>query len=186
MLRASGGPGSLITVASMGLPAASRLIFREMADSDLDDMAALVGDEDVMRYYPLPLTRDEARDVITGNQRRYRVHGFGLWIISLRDSGEFVGDCGLTLQPVDDVAELEVGYHVRPAMQGRGYATEAAAACRDFARDVLGAARLIAIVNPLNVPSQKVAAKIGLTLEKRSIAPDGSEALIFSAALRSA
>lgn len=171
-------------MTSTELPTASRLTFREMADSDLDDMAALLGDEDVMRYYPLPLTRDEARDWIARNQRRYRVHGFGLWIISRRDSGEFVGDCGLSLQPVDGVAELEVGYHVRTALQGRGYATEAAAASRDFARDVLGAARLTAIINPLNVPSQKVAANIGLTLEKRAIAPGGSEAVIFSADLR--
>jgi RimJ/RimL family protein N-acetyltransferase len=183
-LRAGGGPGSLASVASLELPAASRLIFREMADSDLDDMAALLGDADIMRYYPLPFTRDEARAWIAGNQRRYRVHGFGLWIISLRSTGEFVGDCGLSLQPVDGVAELEVGYHVRTARQGRGYATEAAAASRDFARDVLGAARLTAIINPLNVPSQKVAANIGLKLEKRAIAPDGSEAVIFAADLR--
>jgi RimJ/RimL family protein N-acetyltransferase len=120
----------------MRLPIASRLTFREMTDADLDDMAALLGDKDVMRFYPRPMTRSEARDWIARNQRRYRDRGFGLWIINVRDSGEFVGDCGLTLQPVDGVDELEVGYHVRTSMQGQGYATEAAAASRDFARDV--------------------------------------------------
>jgi RimJ/RimL family protein N-acetyltransferase len=105
-----------------------------MTDDDLDDMAALLGDEDVMRFYPRPMTRGEAADWIARNQRRYRDHGFGLWIISLRDGGEFVGDCGLTLQPVDGVDELEVGYHVRRSLQGQGYGTEAAAAARDFAR----------------------------------------------------
>jgi RimJ/RimL family protein N-acetyltransferase len=65
-------------------------------------------------------------------------------------------------------------------MQGNGYATEAAAACRDFARDVLGARRLIAIINPLNVPSRRVAAKIGLTEEKRVAAPGGAEAVIYA------
>jgi RimJ/RimL family protein N-acetyltransferase len=135
----------------MRLPTASRLTFREMTDADLDDMAALLGDEDVMRFYPGPMTRSEARDWIARNQRRYRDHGFGLWIINVRDS-----------------------------MQGQGYATEAAAASRDFARDVLGAGRLIAIINPLNVPSRRVAAKIGLKAEKRAVAPNGTEAVIYA------
>jgi RimJ/RimL family protein N-acetyltransferase len=167
----------------MRLPAASRLTFREMTDADLDDMAALLGDEDVMRFYPRPMTRSEARDWIARNQRRYRDHGFGLWIINMRDSGEFAGDYGLTLQPVDGTDELEVGYHVRTSMQGQGYATEAAAASRDFARDVLGASRLIAIINPLNMPSQRVAAEIGLKAEKRAAAPNGTEAIIYAAGL---
>jgi RimJ/RimL family protein N-acetyltransferase len=164
----------------MRLPSAARLTFREMADTDLDDIAALVGDKDVMRFYPKPKTRSEARDWITRNQRRYRDYGFGLWIISVRDSGEFIGDCGLTLQPVDGIDELEVGYHVRTSMQGQGYGTEAAAASRDFARDVLEADRLIAIINPANVPSQRVATKIGLTVEKRAAAPNGTEAVIYA------
>jgi RimJ/RimL family protein N-acetyltransferase len=62
----------------MPLPVSPRLAFREMADADLDDMAALVADEDVMRFYPRPLTRSEALGWITRNQRRYRDHGFGL------------------------------------------------------------------------------------------------------------
>jgi RimJ/RimL family protein N-acetyltransferase len=164
----------------MRLPTASRLIFREMADTDLDDMAALLGDKDLMRFYPRPFSRCEACEWIARNQRRYRDHGFGLWIINMRDSGEFVGDCGLTIQRVDGVDELEVGYHVRADMQDHGYATEAAAASRDFARDVIGAHRLIAIINPLNVPSQRVATKIGLKIEKRAAAPNGSEALIYA------
>lgn len=161
----------------------SRLTLREMTDADLDDIAALLGDEDVMRYYPRPYTRSEARDWIAWNQRNYRDHGFGLWIINLRSDGEFVGECGLTFQHVDGVDELEVGYHVRTSMQGQGYATEAAAAARDFARDMRGFGRLIAIINPLNVPSQHVAAKIGLQPEKRTAAPAAAEAVVYAAAL---
>lgn len=170
------------SLARMRLPSAPRLIFREMTEADLDDMAALLGDEDVMRFYPRPLTRGEARDWITRNQRRYRADGFGLWVICERAGGEFVGDCGLTRQLVDGVDELEVGYHVRADRQGRGYGTEAAAAARDYARAVLGAARLIAIISPLNVPSQRVAAKIGLSAEKRARVANGTEAVIYAAA----
>jgi RimJ/RimL family protein N-acetyltransferase len=68
-------------------------------------------------------------------------------------------------------------------MQSHGYATEAAAASRDFARDVLEAHRLTAIIHPLNVPSQRVAEKIGLTMEKRALAPNGVEAVIYATGL---
>jgi RimJ/RimL family protein N-acetyltransferase len=145
-----------------------RLAFREMRLDDLDDLAALLGDSQVMRYYPHPKDRDEALAWITWNQRLYRDHGVGLWLLRLRESDEFVGDCGLTPQRVDGVTEIEVGYHVRSALQGRGLATEAAAACRDYARDVLGLERLIAIIDPRNRPSQRVAEKLGMVLERAS------------------
>jgi RimJ/RimL family protein N-acetyltransferase len=115
-----------------------------------------------------PKTRDEAQAWIGWNQRLYRDRGFGLWAMVLRAAGEFAGDCGLTPQRVDRTDEIEVGYHVRASLQGNGYATEAATACRDFARDTLGLHRLIAIINPANIPSQKVAEKIGLRREKHA------------------
>jgi RimJ/RimL family protein N-acetyltransferase len=163
-------------------PDATRLAFREMTPGDLDDMAALLGDPGVMTYYPRPKTRQEAAHWIDWNRGLYRTHGYGLWVLTT-PAGDFVGDCGLTPQVVDAVTELEVGYHVLPAWQGRGYATEAATACRDFARDVLGAARLIAISHPDNLPSQRVAEKIGLRPEKRAVVHGGRDAVIYAAAL---
>jgi len=139
-----------------------------MSTGDLDDMATLLGDPDVMRYYPAPKTRPEAMQWIEWNRGLYQSRGYGLWILTLAESGEFVGDCGLTPQLVDGREELEVGYHVLPSLQGKGYATEAAAAARDFARDRLGARRLTAIIDPANRPSQRVAEKIGLHPEKRT------------------
>jgi RimJ/RimL family protein N-acetyltransferase len=149
-------------------PSTPRLAFREMTPDDLDDMAALLGDPEVMRYYPHPKSRDEALAWIAWNQRLYREYGVGLWLLTLREGGEFVGDCGLTPQQIEGADEIEVGYHVRAAFQGRGLATEAAAACRDYARDVLGVDRLIAIIDPGNRPSQRVAEKLGLVAERDS------------------
>lgn len=169
-------------MAGMAVLTTPRLILREMTGADLDNLAALFGDEEVMRYYPKPMTRDEARSWIEWNQRLYRRHGFGLWAMALRDSGEFAGDCGLTPQYVDGIREIEVGYHVRTSLQGQGYATEAAAAARDFARDTLFLTRLIAIINPANVPSQRVAEKIGLRPEKHATV-FGSDQLIYAAAI---
>jgi RimJ/RimL family protein N-acetyltransferase len=147
-------------------PEAAGLAFRDMVPDDLDDMAALLGDPEVMTYYPRPKTRQEA----------------GLWLLNTAE-GDFVGDCGLTPQVVDGVTELEVGYHVLPALQRRGYATEAAAAARDFARTVLGATRLVAIIHPDNRPSQRVAEKIGLLPEKRATVHGGRDAIIYAAVL---
>lgn len=153
------------------LPApTARLRFREMTDADLDAMAGLLGDPEVMRFYPAPRSREEAAAWIAGNRRRYTEDGHGLWIVEARaaelgvhdDEWVFVGDCGLTWQQVNGERRLEVGYHVRADLQGRGYATEAAAACRDHARDALGSPELVAIIHPANTASRRVAEKIGM------------------------
>lgn len=140
----------------------ARLRFREMSAADLDDMAGLLGDPEVMEYYPAPKTREQAGEWIEWNLRNYAQHGFGLWIVETAD-GEFVGDCGLTWQPVNGTRMLEVGYHVRTSLQGRGYASEAAIACWEFARDEVGAADLVAIIHPDNVASLRVAEKLGMS-----------------------
>jgi RimJ/RimL family protein N-acetyltransferase len=160
-----------------------RLAFRQMAADDLDDMAALLGDPEVMLHYPRPKDRDEALAWIEWNQRLYRQEGFGLWLITLRATGEFVGDCGLTPQEIEGTTDIEVGYHVRADLQGHGYATEAAVACRDYARDVLSAKRLIAIIDPDNIPSQRVAQKIGLSHERDATSRSGAPVRIYATAL---
>ena len=138
-----------------------RLTMRPMTHGDLGDIAALLGDPVVMRCYPAPKTREQARAWIAWNLRTYDRHGFGPWAVRTRH-GQFVGDCGLTVQDVDGEQEVEVGHHVRAELQGQGLATEAAA-CRDHATH-LGLRRLVAIIDPANSPSQRVATKIGLAL----------------------
>ncbi|MDQ0371177.1 GNAT family N-acetyltransferase [Catenuloplanes indicus] len=157
----------------------ARLTFAEMTPDDLDDMAALLGDAEVMRYYPRPKTRAEALHWIGWNQGLYTRAGFGLWVIRSRATGEFLGDCGLTPQEVDGTTEVEVGYHVRSGAQGLGYATEAAAACLAHARETLGIDRIVAIIDPANVPSQRVAEKIGLRFERNTTYGDGQPVRIY-------
>ena len=132
-----------------------------MQHSDIDLMADMLGDPEVMRFYPAPKTREQAAAWIAWNEENYAKHGYGLWIIETYD-GEFVGDCGLTWQNVNDVPTLEVGYHVVAAAQGRGYGTEAATACRDYARDVVRSPELVAIIHPENEASERVARKLGM------------------------
>ena len=108
-----------------------------------------------------------------------REHGHGLWLLEHATTGEFVGDCGLTFQEVGGRMEVEIGYHVRRSLQGRGYATEAALAVRDFARDVLGLHRLVAIIDPGNAPSRRVAQRIGLTFEQE-VGWSGKRVLVYA------
>ncbi len=148
------------------LPTSERLSFRRMTMDDLDAMAGLLGDDEVMRFYPRPKSRLEAQAWIEWTLGNYARDGFGLWVIEDGD-GVFLGDCGLTWQTLDGETDLEVGYHVVPSRQGQGIATDGARACRDFARE-RGVERLIAITAPENRPSQRVAEKIGMRWERSS------------------
>ncbi len=117
---------------------------------------------------------------IAWNRENYTRHGFGLWVIET-PAGEFVGDCGLTMQEVQGEWLVEVGWHVLAALRRQGYAAEAAEAVRGTAEG-LGVRHLIAIIRPENLASQAVARKIGLELE-REVHKHGGPALIFGADL---
>lgn len=147
----------------------SRLRFREMTQADLSNIAAL----DITGVR-------SPTNWIDWNRQNYVEHGFGLWAVETH-VGEFIGDCGLTVQTVEDERLVESGWHVLSSARSRGYATEAAEAVREFARE-LGVDHLIAIIRPNNVASQRVATKIGLTLE-REVHKNGGPALIFGADL---
>jgi RimJ/RimL family protein N-acetyltransferase len=158
-----------------------RLHFREMTDDDLDNMAAMLGDPEGMTFYTSPKSRSETQGWIDWNKINYAEYGFGLWIVETLE-GTFVGDCGLTWQQVDGAPALEVGYHVRRDLQGRGYATEAAGACREYATR-LGQPKLVAIIHPENVASQRVAERIGLAFQSSSLDSRGQVRSVFGAAL---
>lgn len=159
------------------MPTSPRLSFRRMGEDDLDDMARLLGDPVVMAHYPRPRSRDEVLAWIRWNEANYARDGFGLWI--LHDAEDhFVGDCGLTWQLVDDEEELELGYHVVPDRQGQGLATEAALACRDLAR-ARGIDHLIAITGADNLASQRVATRVGMTPDGRTMVKSGVPVVVF-------
>ena len=146
-----------------------RLLLREFVPEDMDALAAVLSDPETMRYYPAALDRAGVAAWIERNRRRYADDGHGLWAMVLKSSGEVIGDCGLTRQTVDEVDEIEIGYHVRRDLWGRGYAPEAARACRDYGFSRLGAERLISLIRPENIPSRRVAEKIGLSLWKEVV-----------------
>lgn len=149
-----------------------RIRLREYTHGDLEDLAAIFGDEETMRFYPRPKTRDECRNWIDWNLKLYAHHGFGLWVMESRQTGEFLGDCGLTPQTVEGVTDIEVGWHTRREFWNQGFATEAALACRELGLDSFGLTRLISIIDPENTASRRVAEKIGMREERMALHND--------------
>ncbi len=156
-----------------------RLRLREMSLDDLDFIAALLADAEVMRFYPKCYSRDEARSWIERQMARYARDGHGLWLVLDRDRGAPVGQVGLCIQRVDGVAEPEIGYLIHRPFWRRGFAAEAAAATRDYALGELGKPRVISLVRPVNIPSQRVALASGMKPEKLTTFA-GYEHLVFA------
>jgi RimJ/RimL family protein N-acetyltransferase len=144
----------------------SRLILREFSPDDADALALVISDPETMRYYPAPIDRLGVEQWIERNLRRYAEDGVGLWAMVLKTTGEMIGDCGIIRQHVDNEYLYEIGYHLRRDHWGEGLATEAAVACREWGFANLAADRLISLIRPENVPSQRVAERNGMTIWK--------------------
>lgn len=143
-----------------------RLILRRMELSDVDNLLGIFSDPVAMRYYPGTKDHQETIGWIEWTLESYERHGIGLWVAVLKETGEFAGQCGLIVQEVDGRREVEIGYLFLRRFWGRGLATEAARACRDYGFDRLGYDRLISLIGPDNLPSRRVAERVGLTLER--------------------
>ncbi len=144
-----------------------RLRLREFVPEDADALAAVLGDPVAMQYYPAPFDRAEIDTWIRRNRARYFDPGFGLWAMTLKGRGdELIGDCGCFVRELEGSVEFELAWHVRRDLWGKGYATEAAQSCTEYAFWVLGAERVMALVRPENMASCRVAEKIGMTCEK--------------------
>ncbi len=150
-----------------------RLRLRELRPDDVNALHGVLGDPETMRYYPHPFTREETTAWIDKNLERYAEDGHGLWAMELKTSGELIGNCGPTVQRVDGDDLVEIGWHVRRDLWRRGFATEAAEACRDHAFDALGLPRVISLVRPENKGSCRVAEKIGMTVWRQTLRGPG-------------
>ena len=109
-----------------------RLRLREMNDDDFQPLYEVLADSEVMQHYPSAFDEARVRHWIQRNKERYRIFGFGLWAVCLKETGEMIGDCGLTMQLINGQIKPEIGYHIRADKQRNGYAKEAAIAVRDW------------------------------------------------------
>ncbi len=139
-----------------------RLFLREMVTGDFDALYRVLADPDIMQHYPYTFDEDRVRRWIERNIKRYQEDGFGLWAVCLKDSGEMIGDCGLTLQTINGELLPEIGYHIRGDCQRKGYAREAARAVRNWAFQNTDYPALYAYCKYTNEASIRTAESIGM------------------------
>ena len=116
-----------------------------------------------MKYYPKPYDDAGVQRWIDWTLDNYARHGFGLWAVTL--NGAFIGDCGITMQPIDGQWLPEIGYHIRKDHWRKGYASEAAAACIRVAFEQFGFPAVYSYMNADNEASWRTAMKNGMTLQ---------------------
>ena len=138
-----------------------RLFLREMKESDFDALYKVLADSDIMQHYPYTFDENRVIKWIQRNIERYRIFGFGLWAVCLKETGEMIGDCGITLQLIDGQIKPEIGYHIRADKQRNGYAKEAAIAVRDWTFNNTPFQIVYSYMKYTNEPSVKTAISYG-------------------------
>jgi ribosomal-protein-alanine N-acetyltransferase len=162
-----------------------RLFFRRFIPDDLKALFALYSDPEVRRYFPEgTLTYEETKEELEWFLNGHPAHPeLGLWATIHKETGEFIGRCGLLPWTIEDRPEVEVAYMLAKAYWGQGLGTEAAQAILDYGFEQLQLSRLICLIDAENQASQKVAQKIGMTFEKE--VDDGKgPALLYSTSKR--
>ena len=146
-----------------------RLVLRSFREEDVDLLANLMANADFMRFSPGVFSREQTiafLDKIISWQRRGLPSQFA---IIHRADNRLIGYCGFFHQQVDGTEEIEIGYRLDPDYWSGGLATEAARAVRDHAFRDLKLQRVISLIHPDNAPSRRVAEKIGMNLEKKTV-----------------
>ena len=138
-----------------------RLLLREMTYDDFHALYRVLADADSMQHYPYAFDETRVRNWIERNIERYRIFGFGLWAVCLKESGEMIGDCGLTMQFINGQIKPEIGYHIRADKQRCGFAKEAAIAVRDWTFTHTPFNAVYSYMKYTNEPSCKTAISYG-------------------------
>lgn len=138
-----------------------RLFLKEMTDDDFLALYKVLSNSDIMQHYPYVFDEDRAREWTQRNIKRYRELGFGLWAVYLKQTGEVIGDCGLTMQLINGEIKPEIGYHIRADKQRQGYAKEAAIAVRDWTFNNTPFNMVYSIMKYTNEASAKTAMSYG-------------------------
>ena len=158
-----------------------RLLLRHQALADLDDLWELYCDPEITKYIPdAPRSGDEAKEELEWFMNGHPKHPeLGLWATIHKETGKFIGRCGLLPWTIDGQNEVEVAYTIAQQYWGQGLATEAAQAILEYGFSKLNLSRLICLIDADNIASKRVAEKIGMTFEKEGRDEMGSF-LIYS------
>jgi len=157
------------------------LILRHQVPDDLDDLWVLYRNPNITKYIPdAPRSREEAKEELEWHMHGHPRHPkLGLWATIHKETGRFIGRCGLLPWSINGQDEVEVAYTLAEAYQGLGLGTEAAQAILHYGFSELHLIRLVCLIDPENIASQRVAEKIGMSLEKEARDENGTF-LIYS------
>ena len=139
-----------------------RLYLREMNQSDYNSLCKILQDEETMYAYEGAFSDAEAQEWLDRQIFRYQKWGFGLWAVILKENEEMIGQCGLTMHPWKEEEVLEIGYLFQRQYWHKGYATEAARACKKYAFGKLDREEVCSIIRDTNTASQNVAIRNGM------------------------
>ncbi|HKS28463.1 MAG TPA: GNAT family N-acetyltransferase [Pyrinomonadaceae bacterium] len=140
-----------------------RLVLRRFTPDDLDELVALRSDPEVRRYLG-DQSRERVEQRLQYYISHYEPHGFGMWAVLLKETGQMIGWCGLMF--LDETPEVEVGYGVARDYWGKGLMTEAAHACLRYGFERVGLERIVAVAMPENHASRRIMEKLGMRYEK--------------------
>lgn len=142
-----------------------RLLLRPWRPEDRAPFAAMNADPEVMEHFPAPLTRAGSDAFVDRIEAGFAEHGFGLWALEVRDTGEFIGFTGLSVPsfPAHFTPAVEVGWRLARPAWGRGYASEAARRALTEGFTTYGLAEVVSFTTVGNVRSQAVMRRIGMT-----------------------
>ena len=157
-----------------------RLLIRSPRTSDAAPLAAIWADPQVTQFMGGPRDRAEVQRALEEDALLPVPPEIDLWPVVEKSSGKLVGDCGLTEKEVDGQKEVELVYVLERGSWGKGYATEAAWAIMTYAFEELGLPRLISLIDPRNVASERVALKLGMALEKETLRPGGKVMRVYA------
>lgn len=146
-----------------------RLYLREMNHNDFGDLAEMLQNPKVMYAYEHDFSDNDVQEWLERQIERYKKYGFGLWAIVLKDTGEMIGQAGLTMQPYKNTEVLEIGYLLKESFWRLGYAREAAMGCKKYAFEKLNRDKACSIIKADNLASIRVAESIGMLKEDEFI-----------------
>ena len=157
-----------------------RLILKRLESSDIPDLIELWCDPDVTHYLGGPRDRAKLKTSFEEDLRDPFAEQYDLWPVVEKATRDVIGHCGLLEKEVDGKNEVELIYIFKPSAWGKGYASEMGGALKRYAFEEMSVERLIALIEPENEASERVALKIGMRFEKEVVRPGGAVRKVYA------
>lgn len=156
-----------------------RLVLRPMSDSDYKSLQEVLSDPETMKYYAAPYDEAGVQKWIDWCKASQAKRGFSLWSVILKETGQMIGDCGVSMQIIDDEMRPEIGYHLNKKYHHQGIGKEMTQAVRDYFFTHFNENEVYSYMDKDNLPSYKTAEANGMTYLHNYITKDGKECRVY-------